>query len=104
MVSEHFKQSVLDREKMSSTSFIYAIAIPHPLDLESHQSKVAVAPLKKPIRWGSYDVKLVMLLAITEEDSAKMWLFFDWLSKPLQVLKRCRNYCNQKIEMNLFIG
>ncbi|QIK86309.1 BglG family transcription antiterminator [Erysipelothrix sp. HDW6B] len=83
IVSEHFKQSVLDREKMSSTSFIYAIAIPHPLDLESHQSKVAVALLKKPIRWGSYDVKLVMLLAITEEDSAKMWLFFDWLSETI---------------------
>ncbi|MEG0327487.1 MAG: PTS sugar transporter subunit IIA [Erysipelothrix sp.] len=83
IVSKHFKESIFDREAMSSTSFIYSIAIPHPLDLESQQSKVAVALLKKPIQWGSYNVKLVMMLAITEEDSATMWLFFDWLSETI---------------------
>lgn len=83
IVSKDFKDSILDREAMSSTSFSYSIAIPHPLDLKSKQSKVAVALLRKPIQWGSYNVKLVMMLAINEKDSSTMWLFFDWLSETI---------------------
>ena len=82
-VSETFTQSVLDREKMSSTSFDYSIAIPHPLNMESCESVISIATLKKPVKWGSFTVRLVILLAITEEDSATMWLFFDWLSESI---------------------
>ncbi len=83
IVSPDFKDSVLERESMSSTSFAYSLAIPHPLKLESDHSKIAIAILNKPIKWGSYYVKLVMMPAITEEDSSKMWLFFDWLSETI---------------------
>lgn len=81
IVDEDFKQSVLDREALSSTSFVYSVAIPHALELSSHKSKISIALLKKPITWGSYEVRMVLLLAITEEDSSLMWSFFDWLSE-----------------------
>ena len=83
IVPSDFMDSVLEREAMSSTSFAYAIAIPHPLKLVSHQSKIAIGILKKSIPWGNYPVKIVILLAIKEEDSAMMWLFFDWLSETI---------------------
>lgn len=81
IVGRDFTQSVLDRESMSSTSFAYSVAIPHALELNSFQSKISIAILKKPMQWGTYEVKLVLLLAISEEDSALMWSFFDWLSE-----------------------
>lgn len=81
IVDENFKRSVFEREAMSSTSFVHALAIPHPLELSSHDSKIAIAILDKPIQWGSYQTKLVMLLAIQEKDNEIMWLFFDWLAE-----------------------
>lgn len=83
VVPSFFKESVLEREAMASTSFVYSLAIPHPLILNSEQSKIAIGILKSPIKWGRYNVKLVMMPAITEEDSSKMWLFFDWLSETI---------------------
>ena len=81
IVDSNFKESVRERERMSSTSFVYSVAIPHALELKSKKSKIGIALLDKPIRWGSYDVKIVMLLAISEEDSSLMWSFFDWLAE-----------------------
>lgn len=91
IVSSSFKNSVLEREAMSSTSFAYSIAIPHPLNLVSSQSKIAITLLKKPIEWGDYSVQVVMLLAIKEEDSEIMWLFFDWLSETITNTTRMKN-------------
>ncbi|QIK68955.1 transcription antiterminator [Erysipelothrix sp. HDW6C] len=90
-VPDSFTKSVLDREKMSSTSFDYALAIPHPLKMESKQSIISIGILDKPIMWGTFQVKLVILLAITESDSATMWLFFDWLSETITNANKMTN-------------
>lgn len=96
IVSPDFKDSVLAREVMSSTSFAYSIAIPHPFNLASHQSKIAISILKKPITWDNYPVQVVMLLAIREEDSEIMWLFFDWLSETITNTTRMTNLLKSK--------
>lgn len=74
------KESILQREKMSSTSFIYNFAIPHSLNVPSIRSNISVAILKEAIPWGEYEVKLVLLLAINAEDNKMIRMFFDWLS------------------------
>ena len=77
---EEFKNSVLQREEMSSTSFTYGFAIPHTLNVSANQSCLSVAILKEPIVWGDFDVQLVILLAIKNEDRKLLRVFFDWLS------------------------
>lgn len=83
IVSKKFKESVLERERIASTSFAYSVAIPHPLILDSYQSKIAVGILEKPMQWGTYQVRLVIMPILREKDSSKMWLFFDWLSETI---------------------
>ena len=83
IVTEEFLNSVLEREKLSSTDFDYALAIPHPLRPESKQSMISIAVLKEPIRWNHFPVKLVILLALKEEDMEFMQLFLGWLGKQL---------------------
>ena len=39
--------------------------------------------LKNPIDWGSFKVKLVILLAINEGDHEVLKMFFDWLSQAI---------------------
>ena len=77
--NDEFKNSILAREEMSSTSFIYNFATPHSLNVPSIHSTISVAILKEAIPWGEYEVKLVLLLAVNTEDNKMMRMFFDWL-------------------------
>lgn len=81
VVDMNFKEAVFRREELSPTSFIYSFAVPHPLVANSIESKISVALLKKPIQWGEFKVKLVLLLAIQEGKQKKLRTFFDWLGE-----------------------
>lgn len=80
MIPKTFKQSVLQREQMSSTSFVFGFAVPHALNVAAYHSCLSIAILKHPIAWGEFDVQLVILLGIKEDDKKLMQIFFDWLS------------------------
>lgn len=96
IVTMNFKESVLEREKMASTSFAYSVAIPHPLVLDSNQSKIAIMILDKPIKWGSHHVQLIIMPVLKEKDSSKMWLFFDWLSNTIMDTKKMSKLIESK--------
>lgn len=81
--NEDFKNSVLQREKMAATSFVYSFAVPHSLNVASIRPSISVAFLKKPIQWGDFEVKMVMLLATNEEQSNILKMFFSWLSNMI---------------------
>lgn len=79
LIPKEFRNDVLKREEMSSTSFIFGFAIPHALTVCAKRSCLSIAVLKHPIPWGEYDVKLVILIGIKEDDKNLMRIFFDWL-------------------------
>ena len=83
IVKKDFKKGVLKREEMSPTSFVYSFATPHALGDYVNIPTISVAILKNPIVWGAYKVKLVILLAINEEDHDILKMFFDWLSNAI---------------------
>ena len=79
-VKENFKEGVLKRERLSPTSFFHGFAIPHNMShQETFHSAISTAILKQPVQWGSYEVRFVLLLAITEENRNFLKIFFDWL-------------------------
>ena len=96
LVEEDFKEAVLRRESLSPTSFIYSFAVPHPINALSKESKIAVALLKKPIQWGEFQVKMVLLLAIREDEHKVLSTFFDWLSNMVNDPRRLSNLLNTK--------
>lgn len=77
-VKENFKSSTFEREKMAYTSFAYGYAIPHALNYLAIKSTIAIATLKKPVQWGNYEVKLVLLLAVRDDERILLKVFFDW--------------------------
>lgn len=83
LVDENFKSGVLKREEMSPTSFVYSFATPHSFSDYVNIPTISVAILKNPIDWGPFKVKLVILLAINEEDNDTLKIFFDWLSNAI---------------------
>ena len=80
IVDENFQDSVLERERMSPTSFANTLAVPHAFRSYAVRSTIAVARLAQPVKWGGFDVRLVMLFAINESDRRMIKIFFDWVS------------------------
>lgn len=79
-VSKDFYSSLMKREAMSPTSFSCGFAIPHPVDHTVLQSNIAVMILRKPVNWGSFDVKIIFLLAVEKMESQAVKPFFDWMT------------------------
>ncbi|MFL0246158.1 BglG family transcription antiterminator [Clostridium sp. WILCCON 0185] len=83
-VDKDYESSVLQREKMSATSFDFGFATPHSLnEMFINQSALSIAILDKPITWGEFDVRLVILFTINKEDYKILRIFFDWLSNVI---------------------
>ncbi len=83
VVDSQYQETVLERERMSPTSFANVLAVPHAFRAYASKSTIAVAQLANPVKWGSFMVRLVMLFAINEGDQRMIKIFFDWVSDML---------------------
>ena len=63
------KQSVFEREQLSSTAVGNLAALPHAMDTEHVKSNISVLTLQKPIPWGDMQVQIIFLLTIEQEKS-----------------------------------
>lgn len=69
IVPDSFFDSIWEREQISQTNINDVLAIPHPMSLISHQSRIAVAVLPNGLDWGNNEtIHFVFLFAITKED------------------------------------
>ena len=71
------------RESISPTSFEQFIAVPHPIVFDSFSSKGAICILKRPIQWGEYQVKIVILFAIRNEDRKKLKDYYSLIGQAI---------------------
>lgn len=96
--SKAYKDDVIKRENISSTSFINGFAVPHSIEVHAKKSAIAIMILDKPIKWGQFEVKMILLLAIQDEEYHLLKIFFDWLSNVV-----CNpTKFNQLIEVNTY--
>ncbi len=97
-VDEHYLGSVLERETRASTLLDDKIAIPHPLGLVALSTMVTVAIFPEGIEWDpGKTVKLVFMLAISEDAFLDSMLIYDYLTNILDDdiidnLSQCSTY------------
>ncbi|SKC36377.1 BglG family transcription antiterminator [Maledivibacter halophilus] len=63
-VKEEFEQSVIDREKLSSTYVENGVAVPHGYTKHVNKTAISVIQLDKYINWNGEKVNIVFLCAI----------------------------------------
>lgn len=78
-----FADDVLAREKLSSTAFFNQIAIPHSMTPSAHRSFLSIVVNDRPMPWGDQEVRMVMLLGLSETDRRSFRLLFDSLLEAL---------------------
>lgn len=97
-MDERYLVSVLEREERASTLLDDKIAIPHPLGLVALSTMVTVAVFPNGIEWDAGKiVKMVFMLAISEDAFVDSMLIYDYLTNILDddvidVLSQCASY------------
>ena len=95
-VDDTFVDSVLQREKISSTSFYNGFALPHAINHSAIESCISIVLLKEAMQWHDYSVRLVILLAIEDVDRDLLRIFFDWLSSIVSDSNKLNDLLNVK--------
>ncbi|MHC1734852.1 MAG: transcription antiterminator [Erysipelotrichaceae bacterium] len=75
LATNEFQESVLERERISTTEFGNLVAIPHPMIAMSDETYVSVAILSKPILWSKEMVRVVFLIAYQTDHVDSMEIF-----------------------------
>ena len=81
-VPKEYREKVYEREKISSSSFD-SIALPHPLEMISKKTAIAVLINESPVEWNGYKVNIVFMLAINEEDRSAFNEIFDFITEVI---------------------
>ena len=91
-----FKESILERETLGSTSVYTGVALPHCDPRFVNQSELIFMTLDKPINWGKNNVKLIILIAVSENDIP---IFKDSLIALYSVIEN-QELMNELVFMN----
>ena len=98
LTDKDFCDQVIQRESISSTSFIDGVAVPHSLTLSAKQSFIATIKNTTESKWGDHKVKLIFLVGISKEDGKDFRVLFDYIIEQLinpvklHSLLQTRNY------------
>lgn len=77
-IFREYEQSLMEREEKISTAMGNILAIPHPMGIYSHQSRIAVCLLDKPVKWSKDStVQIVFMLAISDDHHNDMQALYD---------------------------
>lgn len=78
------ERAIWDREAVFSTALGFSVAIPHCKSAHVLHSSISVLRLKSPLSWGEgVDVKLVIMLAVNEQEQENHMKIFSRLARKL---------------------
>lgn len=84
IVEQDFINSVLERERLSSTCFYGNFAIPHALEMNATKTTICVLINKKEIQWDKTPINIVLMIAVCDKDRSKFMSLYDGLVKVLK--------------------
>lgn len=79
VVTEEFFDTVMEREKKTTTTIGNGVSLPHGSPVAVNESKVAIAILEEPVMWDNELVEVVFLLGfkmITKDEINRIQLFY----------------------------
>ncbi len=94
-VEANFKEKLFERERISSSAF-GNIAMPHPMEMCSKKTAIAVSCYPSGVPWNQNRVNLVLMLSITEEDRPLFRDIFDLVTEIISDNKNFRALVSTK--------
>ncbi|MFC5434178.1 BglG family transcription antiterminator [Microbacterium suwonense] len=79
LIGEDYIENTIVRERMSSTAFTDALAVPHALQMTAQRTAIAIGIADGSVAWGDGRVQVVALAAFSESDRDAFQTVFEQL-------------------------
>jgi len=79
VIDDDYVQRTIERERLSSTAFTDALAVPHAIGMTATRTVIAVGIADKSIAWGDARVQVVAMVAFSEADREAFQTVFEQL-------------------------
>ena len=79
LIGQDYIDNTIVRERMSSTAFTDALAVPHALQMTATRTAIAIGVADGSAAWGESRVQVVALAAFSESDRAAFQTVFEQL-------------------------
>jgi lichenan operon transcriptional antiterminator len=79
LIGKDYIENTIVRERMSSTAFTDALAVPHALQMTATRTAIAIGVADGSAAWGGGRVQVVALAAFSESDRAAFQTVFEQL-------------------------
>lgn len=83
LADEGFIESVLQRERLSSTCFFDTFAIPHAIDLDAKRTMFCVLTSEKGVQWDGHNIHIVLMIAVQQNDRKKFMELYNGVVRTL---------------------
>jgi lichenan operon transcriptional antiterminator len=79
VIDDGYVERTLERERLSSTAFTDALAVPHALGMTATRTAIAVAIAEPSIAWSEGRVQVIAMVAFSESDREAFQTVFEQL-------------------------
>jgi lichenan operon transcriptional antiterminator len=77
VIDDEYVERTIERERMSSTAFTDALAVPHALRMTASRTAIAIGIADPSIPWGESRVQVVALVAFSEQEREAFQTVFE---------------------------
>ncbi|WP_324014235.1 MULTISPECIES: BglG family transcription antiterminator [unclassified Microbacterium] len=77
VIDDAYVEGAIERERMSSTAFTDALAVPHALRMTASRTAIAIGIADPSVAWGDGRVQVVALAAFSESDREAFQTVFE---------------------------
>jgi lichenan operon transcriptional antiterminator len=77
VIDDDYVERAIERERLSSTAFTDALAVPHAIGMTATRTQIAIGIAEPSIAWGEGRVQVVALVAFSEADREAFQTVFE---------------------------
>jgi lichenan operon transcriptional antiterminator len=77
VIDEDYIERTIERERLSSTAFTDALAVPHAMGMTATRTRIAIGIADPSLPWGEGRVQVVALVAFSEADREAFQTVFE---------------------------
>ncbi|MBA8816696.1 lichenan operon transcriptional antiterminator [Microbacterium halimionae] len=77
VIDENYVERTIERERLSSTAFTDALAVPHAMGMTASRTAIAIGIAEPSMVWGDGRVQVIALVAFSENDREAFQTVFE---------------------------
>ena len=103
VIDAEYIERTIERERLSSTAFTDALAVPHALEMTASRTAIAIGIADPSIPWGDGRVQVVALVAFSETDREAFQTVFEQFVEVFSERDSVQRIVRRGTDFNAFL-